>query len=51
VCEALESGIAIPAQAQVAVVREAGQPLPHDRDFGAYRPLLGVEYFEHRDAA
>lgn len=42
VFEVLESGIAIPAQAQMAVVREAGEPLPHDRDFNAYHPLLGV---------
>jgi hypothetical protein len=49
--EELENGLAIPAQPQVAMVREAGSPLPEDRDFNAYRPLLGIEYFEHRDAA
>lgn len=45
------SGIWLPPQPHVAMVREAGLPPPEGRDFNAYRPLLGVEYFEPRDAA
>jgi hypothetical protein len=38
-------GLIVPAQAtaDVVVEREAGHPLPENRDFDAYRPLLGVE--------
>ena len=45
------SGIWLPPQPHVAMVREARLPPPEGRDFNAYRPLLGVEYFEPRDAA
>jgi hypothetical protein len=46
-----KSGLWLPPQPHVAMVREAGLPLPEGRDFNAYRPLLGVEFFEARDAA
>jgi hypothetical protein len=46
-----KSGIWLPPQPHVAMVRAAGLPLPDCRNFDAYRPLLGVEYFEPRDAA
>jgi hypothetical protein len=43
------SGLTIPVKVpmpkDVTVVRQPGQPLPEDRDFDAYRPVLGAEFF------